>query len=349
MELTISHRGKAVNLPEAPIGETTLGTLRHQIAATLGTVVEKTRLLTSGRQLQPSDDGEPLCMLLKEGGRLIVLAPPAALIDKLNSRSEDATLRPDELAPRETKRRPAYTAEPVARFPHIGRATADFGFGRVEALKGWKRRDQAYAILRRLASDAGILGVMRERGWHVGALKEIPPMGRVGADVCLMGFNVNQGQEIHLRLRTDDNTGFRSTAQLLHVLSHELAHNKHGEHDVAFKEEMRRIERAVHGKDWRGIGGKILDDGSFAPAMPPAGHVGDVNMARNEAWREQALQDTFGGRGSSSGGVVLGGNRMYSRLLERHAERTRAARDGADTQMNGGDQEGSDGDTDMSS
>lgn len=46
--------------------------------------------------------------------------------------------------------------------------------------------------------------------WSVGALSEMYPDGKVGVDpVCVLGLNKNKGQEILLRLRTDDLLGFR--------------------------------------------------------------------------------------------------------------------------------------------
>lgn len=42
--------------------------------------------------------------------------------------------------------------------------------------------------------------------------------------VCVLGFNVNQGQEISLRLRTDDMAGLRKYIKVRETLVHELAH-----------------------------------------------------------------------------------------------------------------------------
>lgn len=68
----------------------------------------------------------------------------------------------------------------------------------------------AMALLHRLASDPGIAGVMQARRWRVGLMSEMPPEGKVGvSESCVLGYNVNHGQEISLRLRTDDWQGFR--------------------------------------------------------------------------------------------------------------------------------------------
>ena len=64
---------------------------------------------------------------------------------------------------------------------------------------------EALHLLHRLAADPGIAGIMRKHGWTVGKLSEMPPEGKVGVSaVCILGVNINAGQEISLRLRTDD-------------------------------------------------------------------------------------------------------------------------------------------------
>lgn len=53
--------------------------------------------------------------------------------------------------------------------------------------------------------------------------------------MCVLGYNVNRGQEISLRLRTDDLRGFRKYARIRETLVHELAHMVWEEHDDRFK------------------------------------------------------------------------------------------------------------------
>ena len=47
----------------------------------------------------------------------------------------------------------------------------------------------------------------------------------------LLGLNVNAGQAIKLRLRTDRYDGFRTYKEVRRVLCHELTHNVWGDHD----------------------------------------------------------------------------------------------------------------------
>lgn len=61
----------------------------------------------------------------------------------------------------------------------------------------------------------------------------------------LLGLNVNRGEAIKLRLRTDVYDGFRLYADIRRVLCHELAHNVWGEHDNNFKTLNSRLNKDV--------------------------------------------------------------------------------------------------------
>ena len=82
-------------------------------------------------------------------------------------------------------------------------------------------------------------------------LRELYPDGKVGeTDECVMGLNKNNGEEILLRIRTDDLKGFRKWKAVLNVLYHELAHNEISEHNDEFKALNSQIKReALNGLD----------------------------------------------------------------------------------------------------
>ena len=69
-----------------------------------------------------------------------------------------------------------------------------------------------------------------------------------------MGLNRNAGQEILLRLCTDDWKGLRTYTSLIDVLLHELTHNVHGDHDEAFKMLNSQLKREYqeHARAQRG-------------------------------------------------------------------------------------------------
>eukprot|EP00957_Ditylum_brightwellii_P180316 13736496-Ditylum_brightwellii.AAC.1 len=88
-----------------------------------------------------------------------------------------------------------------------------------------------------LASDPGVIAVMKECELVVNALGEMDPiddrlMQKHKADgACLLGYNTNHGLRIDIKLRTDDLQGFRPYPQLVSTQIHELSHNWVGEHD----------------------------------------------------------------------------------------------------------------------
>eukprot|EP00808_Paulinella_micropora_P000199 g46696.t1 len=113
------------------------------------------------------------------------------------------------------------------------------GFARTEVLEQ-EGKEEAQKRLDMLVKHRGVAAVMEEYKWRVGKLMEISPVGR-HADK--LGFNMNQGEVIALRLR--QRAGFRSLEQNLSVLCHELAHNVHGPHNEAFHRLDRELRYKV--------------------------------------------------------------------------------------------------------
>uniref|UniRef100_A0A453RIZ3 WLM domain-containing protein n=1 Tax=Aegilops tauschii subsp. strangulata TaxID=200361 RepID=A0A453RIZ3_AEGTS len=73
-----------------------------------------------------------------------------------------------------------------------------------------------------LACDPGIIAIMNKHRWRVGIMTEMAPVGYVGVSPkCILGFNKNMGEEISLRLRTDDLKGFRKYESIKKTLLHE--------------------------------------------------------------------------------------------------------------------------------
>jgi hypothetical protein len=113
--------------------------------------------------------------------------------------------------------------------------------------------------------------------------------GKVGvSEVCIMGLNVNQGQEIKLRLRTDNLKGFRNHLSVMKVLYHELAHNVHGPHDDNFFKLMREIEKEAC---------------TYRDKYNSAEKLGGTHQIQDD-WDET----------SSAKGGKLGGDKRYSAL-----------------------------------
>lgn len=82
-------------------------------------------------------------------------------------------------------------------------------------------------MLTRLSNDPAIRHIMQIHKFSVGLLTELAPHEHPE----LLGLNVNAGQEIKLRIRTNAYDGFRLYRDIRMVLCHELAHNVWGDHD----------------------------------------------------------------------------------------------------------------------
>ena len=175
-----------------------------------------------------------------------------------------------------------------------------FGFGSIDVLPEFADAEDARVILERLAKDPGVLAVMSARRWRVPILGEMYPEGRVGTDpVCVLGFNVNRGQRINLRVRTDDLAGFRKYEVIKNVLWHELAHNEISEHTGEFYALVSTLKHEGNAADWTRASGTTLSSSQtvFRPPervqrAPPDGRVlgGEGISGATEAIRNARVQ-----------------------------------------------------------
>jgi hypothetical protein len=99
---------------------------------------------------------------------------------------------------------------------------------------------EAMNLLEKLATDPGIVAIMKERELVVGTLGEMDPIDdrlmqkKQQEGACLLGYNTNHGLRIDIKLRTDDLQAFRPYPDLVSTLIHELSHNWVGDHNLLF-------------------------------------------------------------------------------------------------------------------
>ncbi|GAU32748.1 hypothetical protein TSUD_323160 [Trifolium subterraneum] len=118
---------------------------------------------------------------------------------------------------------------------------------------------EALKRMHMLAADPGIVAVMNKHRWRVGIMTEMAPIGYVGvSSKCILGFNKNHGEEISLRLRTDDLKGFRKYESIKKTLLHELAHMIHSEHDANFYALDKQLNQEAASLDWTKSAGHTL-------------------------------------------------------------------------------------------
>jgi hypothetical protein len=120
-------------------------------------------------------------------------------------------------------------------------AALSYRFHSLEPLQHLPNPSSALAILTRLSNDPAIRHVMQQHQFSVGVLTELAPH----ENPELLGLNVNRGQAIKLRIRTNVYDGFRVYKEIRKVLCHELAHNVWSDHGNNFKELNSKLNKEV--------------------------------------------------------------------------------------------------------
>ncbi|KAJ7580144.1 WLM-domain-containing protein [Mycena floridula] len=231
---TISHRGTSHSLSLLP--ESTILSLQLQLQELTGIPPELQKLLYKGKK--PSHHGE---LTLKEAG-----FTNGMKIQMLSTTTKEleAVLAADN----EQQRRERILKERALKAPVKLRSTGsansaslNFRFHQLTPLPHLPNPSSAHDVLRRLSDDPAIQHVMQQHQFSVGILTELAPHEHPN----LLGLNVNRGEQIKLRLRTNNLQGFRPYGEIRRVLCHELTHNVHGDHDNDFKELNSQLNREV--------------------------------------------------------------------------------------------------------
>jgi hypothetical protein len=97
--------------------------------------------------------------------------------------------------------------------------------------------------LHRLARSKKVVRLLRKFGLFVESLIELPP--RDGHPPELMGFNVGRGIEIHVRLLDQFHLTPLTENEVLSILCHELAHNRHSDHGADFRRFEQQLRKTI--------------------------------------------------------------------------------------------------------
>lgn len=277
--LQVSFRGQKVNIPLAP-NTRVLDVKLHvsSLAAESNILPGDIKLIFKGKIF--SDDAVDLHDYL--GGQSSESAKPrvyklmamgiSAREEKLQKEKHASGIRN---APRIRDDMTESGRAEIARRQRLGRqmlskmASKDkssqpqYKFHDIQILSGLPEQEKAREILTSLANDPGVLACLAKHEWNVGCLRELFPEGEIAdGDTIILGLNKNKGQEISLRLRTDDLKGFRKILKIKQTLYHELAHNVHSEHDQKFYQLMRQVEKDCTELHWSQNGGHGLGGAS---------------------------------------------------------------------------------------
>ncbi|MCL7047726.1 hypothetical protein MKW94_001018 [Papaver nudicaule] len=149
------------------------------------------------------------------------------------------------------RERISYRSRTTLKLPQGNYTFGDFRTLQIPGIELNPPASEALKRMHRLAADPGIVAIMNKHRWRVGIMTELAPVGYVGiSPKCLLGFNKNQGEEISLRLRTDDLKGFRKYESIKKTLLHELAHMLHSEHDADFYALDKQLNEEAASLDW---------------------------------------------------------------------------------------------------
>eukprot|EP00756_Hemistasia_phaeocysticola_P000012 Hpha_TRINITY_DN10010_c0_g1::TRINITY_DN10010_c0_g1_i1::g.83951::m.83951 len=283
-EVLLVHEGTQhrLHLPGAGV----VGDLHAAAQRATGVLPEHQKLLLKGKasvRLALADTDTPLREAgLEPGGRVLMVGSRPQDI----AAAAEAPPQPQPLPP--PPQSVALSAE-ATRKRKAGGAAAQVSpfFGRLEILP-LPRAGEALDFLTRLASDAGVVGVLEKHRWNIGALLELDP-----TRIALAGLNENRGQRILVRLRhpPPQHDVFVAYSDARDTLIHELTHCVHGPHNADFWALYRQLSKECRAMDWR-RGGQRVGGGRL---------MNDIPFVEQEElpWWEATVPRRLGGGGGA--------------------------------------------------
>lgn len=242
MKATIIYRAQT---HEYDIEQPTVAALKHAIQQNLNLPLETQKLLAKGKQLKDDDIVPP--------GKIMVIASSADSIAAV----KEQTQRLAESA----RRRAAATVSRTS----VNRTTKQssiYRFNAIKALPHLHESGRSQSYLERLANDRSIKRLMDKYKLKVGLLTEMDPRLHTKHDSKTLGLNKNAGEEILLRLRTDELDGYRDYRGVKSTLIHELVHNRVNDHPREFWDLFRDWSKEV--ESWE-VGTRVSQDAVYIP------------------------------------------------------------------------------------
>lgn len=238
--VSLSYKGTAYDVPVQ--GDDHLASIFDFVQEALDFPRENCKLISKGKMLRP--DNETLTVAeagLRAGSKVMLVASSAKDISFVQSSRADPLVKgfAEEERDEQSRRKRARAALSAWGT----KQDSEFNFGSIKAEFKYSEPPpyEAERLLQRLATDPGIIEIMKTRKFKVGVLTEMSPveaqerMAKRGTpNMDLLGYNQNFGGMIVLRLRTDTLKGFRPYHDLINTLIHELTHNVWGLHDHNF-------------------------------------------------------------------------------------------------------------------
>ncbi|KAK0202451.1 WLM-domain-containing protein [Desarmillaria ectypa] len=235
--ITIVFRGTSHRVTLHP--ESTLGDLQDQLEKLTSVSPSLQKLLYKGKNLKQNRVGQETVVSidLRNGSKIQMLGTTTEELDGIQV-TESEQRRVDRILRERALKAPAYKVRSTGT---MNNASLNYRFHQLLPLPHLPNPASAHNLLQRLSDDLAIQHIMQHHQFSVRVLTELAPHEHPG----LLGLNVNAGQQIKLRLRTDRYDGFRTYKEVRRVLCHELTHNVWGDHDNNFKELNSKLNREV--------------------------------------------------------------------------------------------------------
>ncbi|KAK2464017.1 hypothetical protein APHAL10511_003961 [Amanita phalloides] len=238
IKLTVTYRGAQHALSVLP--DSTLAALQAQLEELTSVPPSLQKLLYKGKKTTSTGQDDTITLLdvgLKDGMKIQLLGATMKELSEMKAsenaqRKREGILRERALKPRVKVR---------STGPPPSQLYTNYRFHQLVPLPHLPDPSGALAVLTKLSEDPAIRHVMQMHKFSVGVLTELAPHEHPD----LLGLNVNAGQSIKLRLRTNGYDGFRAYREVRRVLCHELTHNIWGDHDEKFKEFNSKLNREV--------------------------------------------------------------------------------------------------------
>lgn len=267
-QLSVIWRGKKFCLEMDPTA--TLKSLGDELLNLTNVRDDTMRLIVptnkSSRLLYPFSE-EHSCLKLEaasmlEGKSIRMLGVPKDEVDDiLQSAKADLRIVGFDEDEKRSRQRISNGFQSSLKLPQGPYVFCDFRTLHLPGIKLNPPASKALKLMHKLAADPGIVAIMNKHRWRVGIMTEMAPEGYVGVSPeCILGFNKNHGEEISLRLRTDDLKGFRKYDSIKKTLLHELSHMVHSEHDVNFYALLKQLTEEAAKLDWTKSRGHTLSD-----------------------------------------------------------------------------------------
>lgn len=226
VRFTVTYNKQPVEVSFDSLDAATVGDLKRRLAELTGVPIENQKLMLKGML---KDDSKTLAQVgVKEGAKVMMVG-----VSRDERQKVEALAAPKPLYelrnPQDREHKEPEVVPKKKRFHYINTLPLP-------------RAEVAQELLERIAADVGISGVMELYGWNVLYLKELSLNQE-----DKLGWNVNQGLEISLRLRVDKDhqLEFRSYEEIKDVMVHELTHMHIGPHDASFYAFNRLLHQQI--------------------------------------------------------------------------------------------------------